>query len=171
MPKPFNRGGPESQAQPKPAHHTRSVTHTTANGKPNSQQSTLRVTIAKDQQKVDPIAAEANDVATTANAEVTTTSIATLQPIVEGLNKILNGEESPECVIKGIFKYIRKLEKTEKEDEERCKIQMEVSALRKGINKDVGSLHDSLMDQLNYITSALDVTRETLKKPSKLQKS
>ena len=35
---------------------------------------------------------------------------------------------------------------------------MEVSALHKGINMDIGGLHDSLMDQLNYITSMLDIT-------------
>ena len=63
--------------------------------------------------------AEAIDMATTAIADITTTLIMILQLIVEGLNKILNGEESPECIIKGIFKYIRKLEKTEKEDAER----------------------------------------------------
>ena len=167
MPKPPNRGGAESQALPKPAHHTRSVTQTTANGKPTSQQSISRVSSAKDQQKDDPTVTVANDVATAAKAEVITTSIVTMQPIVEGLNKILSGEESPERVIKGILKYIRKLEKTEKEDEERREIQMEVSALRKGINKDVGMLHDSLMDQLNYITSTLDVTRENSEKALK----
>lgn len=64
----------------------------------------------------------------------------------------------PDHIIKGIFKYIRKLEKIEKEDAERHKIQMEVSAIYKGINKDVSRLHDSLIDQLNYIMSVLDVT-------------
>ena len=167
MPKPLNRGGAEGQAQPKPTHHTRSVTQSTTNGKPTSQQSTSKANAVKDQQKGDPTVAEDNDVATTAKADVTTTSIMTLKPIVEGLNKILNGEEPPERVIKGIFKYIRKLEKTEKEDEERREIQMEVSALRKGINMDVGRLHDSLMDQLNYITSTLDVTRENSEKALK----
>jgi hypothetical protein len=42
-----------------------------------------------------------------------------------------------------------------------------VSALYKGINEDVGRLHDSLMVQLNYITSTLDGTQENSKKALK----
>jgi hypothetical protein len=44
---------------------------------------------------------------------------------------------------------------------------MEVSALHKGINKDIGRLHDSLMVQLNYIISTLDATQENSKKALK----
>jgi hypothetical protein len=122
MPKPLNRGGAESQIQPKLVHHTRSVTHTTAISKPISQQSTLRASAIKDQQKGDPSLMEANDMATTVKAIVLTITIVTMKPILEGLNKILNREESPKCIIKGIVKYIRKLEAMEKEDEDRCKI-------------------------------------------------
>ena len=172
MPKPLNRGGAESQAQPKPVHHTRSVTQMSAIGKPNSQQSTMRISAVKDQQKGDPSATEANDVATITKAEVITTTLVTMQPIIDGLNKILSGEESPQCIIKGIVKYTRKLEKMEKEDKERREIQMEVSALRKGINKDVGRLHDSLMEQLNYITSMLGChLRELQKSPQSFRRA
>jgi hypothetical protein len=122
MPKPLNRGGAESQVQPKLVHHTRLVTHTAAISKPISQQSTSRASAIKDQQKGDPSPMEANDMATTVKAIVLTTTIMTMKPIIEGLNKILNGEESPKCAIKGIVKYIRKLEAMEKEDKERCKI-------------------------------------------------
>ena len=145
MSKPLNGGSDESQAQPKPLYHTRSVTQTATNGKPNSQQSSSRVAPNKEQQNGEISTALVTDVATTAKVKAATMSIMMLQPIVEGLNKILHGKNSTEQVIKGIFTYIRELEKTEKEDKERREIQMEVSALRKAINADVGKLHVTIL--------------------------
>ena len=131
MPKPPSKGGAESHGQPKPAPSntrlTRSAAQAVANGKPISQQTEAR-----------------NDVAAPATNRVTSTTITILQPIVEALNRILDGEDSSERIIEGVFRYIRESEKTERVTRERQEVQAEVSALRKAFKADLGKIHDDL---------------------------
>ena len=151
MPKPPSKGGAESHGQPKPAPSnprlTRSAAQAVANGKPISQQTET-----------------GNDVAAPATNRVTSTTITILQPIVEALNRILDGEDSSERIIEGVFRYIRESEKTERVTRERQEVQAEVSALRKAFKADLGKMHDDLAIRLDGITSVINVTLETSEK-------
>ena len=51
--------------------------------------------------------------------------IATLQPIVEALNKILDGNGSTVDIIKGIFKCIKEVEAAERDNKDRMEMQAE----------------------------------------------
>ena len=85
----------------------------TSNDKPNSQQSTTKVVDTMEQRK-NKKTTEANNVVVPATYRIATTSLALLQPIIEALNKILDSEDSTECIIEGIFKYINESEKKER---------------------------------------------------------
>ena len=155
MSKPPNKGGTElptlTKASTNSTYHTRSVTQATESAKPSSRQKSPKATATEKQQE----------------NRITTTSIPLLQPIVEALNLILDGVDTPTTIIEGIFKYIRDVEKTGKEERDRREMQGEVSALRKAIQKDLGGLHDSLVTQLNGIVSTLNVSLETSEKTLK----
>ena len=107
---------------------TRSATQATAVGNPNNQQGLTKElsTIEYNEDKTEEKSA---DMATSTTKRVTSTKIVILQPIVEALNKILDGEDSKECIIDGIFRYIRESEKTERVAREKQEIQAEVSAI------------------------------------------
>jgi hypothetical protein len=132
MPKPPTKGGVESHAQPKPAPNnprlTRSAAQAAAAGKPNSQQG-LTKELSTNECNEDKTEEKTADVATSTTKRITSTPIVILQPIIEALNKILDGEDSKECIIDGIFRYIRESEKTERVAREKQEIQAEVSAL------------------------------------------
>ena len=174
MPKPPIKGGAEAQSQPRPAplnpRITRSATATqaVANGKPISQQSTTANELITNVQNRKDKSAEANDVAAPEGRRIVTTSVALLQPIVDALNKMLDGEDTPERIIDGIFSYVRGAEKTERATRERLEIQMEVSALRKAFKADIGKLQENLTVQLNGITSITNVTLESTEKVLKV---
>jgi hypothetical protein len=65
---------------------------------------------------------EATDVADSTTYRITSTQITLLQPIVKALNRILDGVDSKECIIEGIFRYIRESEKTKRAARERQEI-------------------------------------------------
>ena len=161
MPKPPTKVGVEGQAQPKPVPHNPWITRlgmatlAVATDKPISQQSTTK---------------ELTPAAVPVTHRIDTTSIAILQPIVEALNKILDGEDLPECIINGVFKYIRESEKTDKSSRDRLEIQEEVSSLRKGIRADLSKFQDNLTVQLNGITSTVNITLESSEKALKVSK-
>jgi hypothetical protein len=125
MLKPPNKGGMESHVQPKLAPSnpclTRSATQAAASGKPISQQSLAKELSTKEHNK-DRIVEETIDVAAPATYRITSTLIALLQPIVEALNKILDGKDSKEQIIEGIFRYIRESEKTERAAREKQEV-------------------------------------------------
>ena len=97
MSKPPNKGGVESQAQLKSAPSnprlTRSSAQAAAASKPISQQNLTKEMTIKEHNKVRSVE-EATDVAAPATYRITSTTITLMQPIVEALNKILDGEES-----------------------------------------------------------------------------
>jgi hypothetical protein len=72
--------------------------------------------------------------------------------------------DSKECVIEGIFRYIRESEKTERAARERQEIQAEVSALCKAVRADLSKLQDDITKRLDGITSVVNVTLKTTKK-------
>jgi hypothetical protein len=112
----------------------------------------------------DRIVEEASDVAAPATNRITSTPIALLQPIVEALNRILDGEDSMEHIIDGIFRYIRELGRLERVIRERQEVQAEVSALCKAFRADLAKVQDNLTVWLDGITSVINVTLETTEK-------
>ena len=72
----------------------------------------------------------AADVARMSACKEFSTSIATLQPIVEALNKVLDGNGSTIDIIKGVFRYIKELETAEGFNKDRLEIQAEMSSFR-----------------------------------------
>ena len=96
------------------------------------------------------------------------TSIATLQPVVEALNKILDGDGSTINIIKGVFKYIKELEAVEKKDKDRLEIQAEVSSFCKAFKTNLSQMQSDLNHQLNGITTTLNVTLEMTEKALKV---
>ena len=167
MPKPPTKGGAESHAQPKPAPSnprlTRSSAQAVASSKPASQHNITNELSSKEHNK-DRNAEETTDVATPAANRITSTPITLLQPIVEALNKILDGEGSMEHIIDGIFRYIRESGKAERITREKREIQAEVSALQKAFRADLGRMQDDLAMRLDGITSTINVTLETTEK-------
>ena len=167
MPKPPNKGGTEGLTQPKPApgnaRLTRSTTQAVLTGKPSSQQSLAKELSTKEHNK-DRIVEEATDVAEPTAYRIISTPITLLQPIVEALNMLLDGVNSKEHVIEGIFRYIRESEKTERAAREKQEIQAEVSALRKAFRVDLGKLQNEITTRLDGITGVVNVTLETTEK-------
>ena len=163
MPKPPTKGGAGSHTQPKPApinlRLTRLAAQATAIGNPNNQQG-----LTKELSTIEYNEEKSADVATSTTKRVTSTKIAILQPIVEALNKILDGEDSKECIIDGIFRYIRESEKTERVAREKQEIQAEVSAIRKAFRADLGRLEENLAVRLDGITGVTNVILETAEK-------
>ena len=176
MPKPPTNGGSETQTQAKSAQSnlriTRSATATqaAANGKPISQQSTKKDLSPKEQNNGEK-SAEVNVGATTAARKPATTLSALLKPIVEALYRILDGEDSTERIIEGIFRYIKEAEKAERiarVSKEREEIQEEVSTLRKGFTAELCKVQEDLNNRLNGITGVVNVTLETSEKALKV---
>jgi len=182
MSKPPNKGGTEGQTQPKlvPGNPrtTRSSTATqaAAKGKPLSQQSITKETNSKEQSKEEK-AADVNDVAVPVPAvapgthRIAITKVMLLQPIVEALNRILDGDDSTERIIDGMFKYIKDSEREERksrEAKERKEVQDKVSSLRKGFRADLVKFSENLSMRLNGITSVMNVTLEATKKAAKV---
>ena len=96
------------------------------------------------------------------------TSIDTLQPIVEALYKILDGNGSTVDIIKGIFRYIREIEELEGHNKGRLEIQTEVSSLSSAFKTHLSQVKDDLNHRLNGITATLNVTLETTEKALKV---
>ena len=90
---------------------------------------------------------------------------------MEALYKILNGEDLPECIIEGIFKYIKEVEKVERATratKERKEVQDEVSSLHKGFSAKLGRLQEILDRWLDGIMGVVNVTLETSEKALKV---
>jgi hypothetical protein len=134
-----------------------------AAGKPASQQSETKELSAKEHNK-DRNMEGTSDMAATATNRITSILITLLQPIVEALNKILDGEDSMEHIIDGIFRYIRESEKMERLTREKQEVQVEVSALCKAFRADLSKLQDNFSIHLDGITSIINVTLETTEK-------
>ena len=96
------------------------------------------------------------------------TSIATLQPIVEALNKILDGNGSTIVIIKGVFRYIKELEMAEGRDKGKLEIQAEVSSFRNAFKTQLSQMQDELNHRLNGITATMNVTLEMTEKTLKV---
>ena len=157
----------EGAPPPKPAASrvTRSGTLIASTSKPSSD---TKGKPTKDQHN-EPIAeAEDNDVSPRLARKEFSTSIATLQPVVEALNKILDGNGSTIEIIKWIFKYIREMESAERENKEKLEMQAEVSSFRKAFKQDLSQLQDDLARRLNGIMDILNVTFETSEKALKV---
>ena len=142
---------------------TRSAAQAVAASKPNSQQKLTKELSPKEYNK-DIIVDETTDMAVPVTKRTTSTSITLLQPIVEALNKILDGEDSTERIIDGIFRYIRESERMEKVAREKQEVQAKVSALRKAFKTDLGKLENNLTIRLDGITSITNVILETTEK-------
>jgi len=97
----------------------------------------------------------------------TTTSIGLLQPIVNALNKVIDGEMTTDQFIEGAFNYIIGVEKAEGESKQKPQAQAETNALHQAIRKDLTNLHDSLAARLNGITATTNLTLETGEKTLK----
>ena len=110
----------------------------------------------------------AADMAHTLTRKGFSTSIDTLQPIVEALNKILDGNGSTIDIIKGIFRYIREIEAMEARNQDRLEIQAEVSTFSNAFKTHLSQVKDDLNHRLNSITATLNVTLETTKKVLKV---
>jgi hypothetical protein len=95
-------------------------------------------------------------------------SIATLQPIVEALNKILVGNGLTVDTIKGIFKYIKEVEAAERNNKDRMEMQAEVSSFCKAFKDSIQQVQSNISLQLNNIVGILNVTLETSKKTLKV---
>ena len=96
------------------------------------------------------------------------TSIATLQPIVEALNKILDGNGSTIVIIKGVFRYIKELETAEGHNKDKLEIQAKVSSFRNAFKTQLSQMQDELNHQLNGITATMNVTLKTTEKTLKV---
>ena len=166
MPNPPSKGASAGAPPPKPAapRATRSSTLAAASSKnlsdtietvPNEQQHTL-------------ITEAVADVARTSARKGFSTSLGTLQPIVEALHKILDGNGSTIDIIKGIFRYIRELEATEGRSKDRLEIQTEVSSFRDAFKTHLSQMQDDLNFRLNGITATLNVTLEATEKTLKV---
>lgn len=184
MLKPPNKGGTEGQTQPKlvlgnlQITRLSTATQAAAKGKPLSQQSIMKETNSKEQSKEEK-AADMNDVAVPVPAvapgtyRIAITKVTLLQPIVEALNKILDGDDSTERIIDGMFKYIKDSEWEERksrEAKERKEVQDEVSSLCKGFRADLVKFGENLSVRLNGITSVMNVTLEATEKAAKVTK-
>jgi hypothetical protein len=92
-----------------------------ANGNPISQQSITKEMSTKVHNR-DRIIKKASDMAALAINRITSTLIALLQPIIEALNRILDGKDSIKHIIDRIFRYIRESERSERVIRERQEI-------------------------------------------------
>ena len=167
MPKPPTKGDTDGAGFPKPTvpRVTRLSTLATISSRKTISES--NETPPKNQQITQITEAEADVAPPTARKDFST-SIATLQPIVEALNKILDGDGSTINIIKGVFKYIKELEVAEKRDKDRLEIQAEVSSFRKAFKNNLSQMQNDLNHQLNGITATLNVTLETTEKAFKV---
>ena len=167
MPNPPVKGASDGALPPKPAASriTRSGTLTTSNSKSTSES---KGKSTKDQHSEQIAEAEDNDVSPRPTRKEFSMSITTLQPIVEALNKILDGNSSTIETIKWIFKYIKEMEAAERENKEKMEIQAEVSSFRKAFKLDLSQVQDKLLRQLYGITDTLNVTLETSEKALKV---
>jgi len=184
MLKPPNKEGTEGQTQSKlvPGNlwitRLSMATQATAKGKPLSQQSITKELNTKEQSKEEKMA-DANDVtapftvAAPGTHRIAITKIALLQPIVEALNRILDGNNSTECIIDRMFKYIKESEWEERksrEAKEKKEVQDKVSSLCKGFRADLTRFSENLSVQLNSIISVINVTLEATDKAVKVSK-
>jgi hypothetical protein len=104
-----------------------------ANSKPISEEKEAPL---KDWQ-IKPIAEGVTDVASPSMHRDFSTLITTLQPIVEALNKILDGNGLTVDTIKGIFKYIKEVEAAERGNKDRMEMQAEVSSFCKAFKDSI----------------------------------
>ena len=112
--------------------------------------------------------AEDNDMLPRLTCREFSMTIATLQPIVEALNKILAGNGSMVDTIKWGFSYIKEMEIVEWENKEKMEIQAKVSSFCKAFKHDLFQVQDNLLCQLYGITDTLNVTLETSEKALKV---
>lgn len=167
MPKPPTKGDADGAGLPKSAapRMTRSGTLATASSKKALSESNEPT--PREQQAAQITEVEV-DVSSLSSRKDFSTTIATLQPVVEALNKILIGDGSTINIIKGVFKYIRELETAERRDKDRLEIQAEVSSFRKAFKNNLSQMQHDLNHQLNGITATLNVTLETTEKALKV---
>ena len=173
---PPNNGGSEGQTQAKVVLSNLQITRlgtaiwAAANGKPVSQQSTTKEFSSKEKNKSKK-STEATDEMPAATCRLVTTSTVLLQPIVEALNKILDGKGLTEHIIEGIFRYIKEAEKAERiarASKERKEVQEEVSSLCKGFTAELGRFQENLNSWLNGIMGVVNITLETSEKALKV---
>ena len=178
MLKPPNKGGLEGQIQSKLVLGNPQITRSStamqaaAKGKPHSQQSIMKELNTKEQTNEERTA-DVKNVAAPGTHRIAITKVALLQPIVEALNRILDGNDSTERIIDGMFKYIRESEREEKrsrEVKEKQEVQDEVSSLCKGFRADLARFSENLSMQHNGITSVMNVTLEAMDKAVKVSK-
>jgi len=166
MPNPPSKGALAGAPQPKPAvlRVTRSSTSAAASSKNLSDPNEAALSGKQHTQAIEPVA----DVAHTPAHKEFSTSIATLQPIVEALNKILNGNGSTIVIIKGVFRYIKELETAEGCNKDKLEIQTEVSSFCNTFKTQLSQIQDKLNHRLNGITETMNVTLKTTEKTLKV---
>jgi DNA repair ATPase RecN len=159
----------EGAAQPKPAapRITRSGSLAAANIKSPVHQNGAKDSQLKEKQRA-PTPAESNDVAPPTARKAFSTSINTLQPIVEALNKILDGDGSTVDTIRWIFGYIREMEKAEEQREESPGSQEKVSDLHKIFCEDIQNVCNYLANRLHGIENMVNATLESSEKALKV---
>jgi hypothetical protein len=152
MLKPLTKGVMEGAAQPKSAapRITRSGTMAAAK-----------------QQRVSALT-ESDDVAPPVSHKTFSTTIITLQPIVEALNKILDGNGSTVDTIRGIFRYIGEMERVEGQWKEGSGPQEEVSGICKLFQKDLQEVCIYLDNKPQGVQNMVNATLETSEKALKV---
>jgi len=141
-----------------------------AKGKPHSQQSITKELNTKEQCNEERMA-DANDMAAPGTHRIAITKVVLLQLIVEALNRILDGNDSTECIIDRMFKYIKESEwekRRSREVKEKQEVQDKVSSLCKGFRANLTRFSKNLSMQLNGITSVINITLEATDKAIKV---
>lgn len=157
--------------QPKPVapHITRSGTLVVIANESPACQSETKDSPPKEQQRALTLI-ESDDIAPPVTHKAFSMSIITLQPIVEALNKILDGNRSMVDTIRGIFRYIRELVRAEGQRKEGLGLREEVSGLHKIFQHHLKEVCNYLNKQLQGVQSKVNATLETSKKALKVAK-
>ena len=169
MPKPPTKGVQEGVAHPKPAAPciTRSGTLAVTNGKTPVIQNGEKDSPSKEKQG-DPPPTESTDEVTAKALNAFSTSLSTLQPIVEALNRILAGDGSTVDTIKWIFGYIRDMEKAEKQRKGSAESQEKVSDIHKTFREDIQNVCNYLANRMIGIENTVNATRDSSVKTLKV---
>ena len=169
MPKPPTKGVTEGAAHLKPTapRITRSGTLVVMNSKTLVNQNGEKDSPSKEKLG-DPPPTESTDKATTTAHKAFSTSISTLQPIVEALNRILAGDGSTVDIIKWIFGYIRDMEKAEKQRKGSVESQEKVSDIHKTFREDIQNVCNYLANRMAGIKNTVNATLESSVKTLKV---
>ena len=110
---------------------------------------------------------ESTDAVTGMACTAFSTSISSLQPIVEALNRILIGDGSTVDSIRWIFGYIRDMEKADEQKKRSMESQEKVSDIHKTFHKDIQNVCNYLTNCMtgieNMVSTTIELAVKTLK--------